>query len=118
MNCIDFAVIDFAQNYAHEPRYEHQSNYFCQTQTTILPVVLRFQIEDLTNIDEERRASLLAYCKEHNVPPIITETHYIISSDMQHDSTFVQKAFDDQIMPYIKAHSCGIEHPVGSCCCG
>ena len=46
------AVIDFAQNYAHEPRFEHQSNFFSQTQTTILPIVLRFRIEDLTNIDE------------------------------------------------------------------
>ena len=34
------AVIDFAQNYAHEPRFEHQSNFFSQTQTTILPIVL------------------------------------------------------------------------------
>lgn len=29
-------VIDFAENYTHEPRIEHQSKYFSQTQTTIV----------------------------------------------------------------------------------
>ena len=102
------AVIDFAQNYAHEPRFEHQSNFFSQTQTTILPIVLRFRIEDLTNIDETRRAELIAFCDKHELPHVITETHYVISSDMQHDSAFVQKAFDDHIFPYIKSVTHGI----------
>lgn len=33
-------VIDFAENYAHKPKFEHQSKYFTQVQTTIVPVVL------------------------------------------------------------------------------
>lgn len=30
-------VIDSAENYSHQPRFEHQSKYFSQVQTTILP---------------------------------------------------------------------------------
>ena len=99
------AVLDFAENYAHEPRYEHQSKYFSQTQTTILPVVLRFRIEDLTDesLPPARKAELLAYCQEHDVPPVIVETHFVLSNDMQHDNAFVQRALDDLITPYIKS---------------
>ena len=100
------AVMDFAENYAHEPRYEHQSKYFSQTQTTILPVVLRFRIEDMTVDDAsftaERKAELLKFYEEKELPPVIVETHYIISNDMQHDNAFVQKALDDFIAPYIQ----------------
>ena len=106
---VGVAVIDYAQNYAHEPRFEHQSNFFSQTQTTILPVVLRFRIEDLTNIDDARRAEMIAFCDKNELPHVITETHYVISSDMQHDSAFVQKAFDDHIFPYVKAVTSGIK---------
>lgn len=44
-------VIDYAENYAHEPCFEHQSKHFSQVQTTIVPVVLMFRVEDLENID-------------------------------------------------------------------
>ena len=100
------AVMDFAENYAHEPRYEHQSKYFSQTQSTILPVVLRFRIEDMqksATFTEARKAELLTYCSENEVPPVIVETHYVISNDMQHDAAFVKKALDDFITPYIKS---------------
>ena len=95
-------VIDFAENFTHEPRIEHQSKYFSQTQTTIVPVVLMFRIEDLTNITEERRTELIAYFDAHNLPHVVSETHFIISADMQHDNAFIRKALDDFIMPYIK----------------
>lgn len=72
--------------------------------------MLRFRIEDLTNIDEARRAVLLAYCTANDLPPVLIETHYVISNDMQHDIAVVQKAFDDHVMPYIKAHTQGIQH--------
>ena len=99
------AVLDFAENYAHEPRYEHQSKYFCQTQSTILPVVLRFRIEDVASspsFTEERRKELLDFCAAEGIPPVITETHYVVSNDMQHDNAFVQKALDDMITPHIQ----------------
>ena len=61
------AVIDFAENYSHEPRFEHQSKYFSQVQSTIVPVVLMFRVEDLTNISEEEHAKLIAlYGEERN----------------------------------------------------
>jgi hypothetical protein len=103
------AVIDFAQNYAHEPRFEHQSNFFSQTQTTILPIVLRFRIEDLTNIDEARRAEMIAFCDKNELPHVVVETHYVLSSDMLHDSAIVQKAFDDHVFPYVKSVTSGIK---------
>ena len=84
-------MIDLAENYTHEPRIEHQSKYFSQTQTTIVPVVLMFRVEDLTNITAERCAELIAYFDAHNLPHIVSETHFIISADMQHDNAFIRK---------------------------
>ena len=40
---------------------------------------------------------------------VVVETHYVLSSDMQHDSAFVQKAFDDHIFPYVKSVTSGIK---------
>ena len=96
-------VIDYAENFSHEPRVEHQSKYFSQVQTTIVPVVLMFRVEDLTNITEERRGELIDYFDAHELPHVISETHFVISADMQHDSTFIHKLMDDHILPYIKA---------------
>jgi len=127
-------VIDFAQNYAHEPRDEHQSKYFSQVrsrtpnqhariatsltcparprapdrsqvQSTLVPVVLVINVEDLTNITDERRSELVAYFDEHDLPHVVTETHFVISSDLQHDNALIQKIFDDFIMPYIKKNA-------------
>lgn len=95
-------VIDFAENYSHEPRIEHQSKYFSQTQTTIVPAVLMFRVEDITNIAEERRAELLTYFDANELPRVISETHFVISADLQHDNAFIRKVFDDFITPYIK----------------
>ena len=96
-------VIDYAENYSHKPRYEHQSKYFSQVQTTIIPVVVMMRVEDITNLDETERARLIAILDEHTEPHIISETHFIISPDMQHDNAMVQKALDDFIIPYLKA---------------
>jgi hypothetical protein len=71
-------------------------------QTTIVPVVLMFCVEDLTNITDERRAELIAYFDAHELPHVVSETHFIISADMQHDNAFIRKALDNFIMLYIK----------------
>lgn len=94
-------VIDFAENYSHEPRFEHQSKYFTQVQTTIVPVVIMLRLEDAKNISSTERSDLLALVEKLNLPSVISETHYIISPDMQHDSAFVHKALDDHVIPYI-----------------
>ena len=98
-------VVDFSENHHHEPRYEHQSKYFNQASSTLLPVVCRFRIEDAKNIDDKEKQQLLEYnCKENKLPPVIVETHMVVSNDMQHDNAFVQKAFEGQIFPHIKTN--------------
>ena len=69
-------------------------------------VWIRYRIEDmLTNptFTAERKAELLKFCSENDLPPVLAETHFIISNDMQHDNAFVQKALDDYITPHIKS---------------
>ncbi|KAL3928257.1 MAG: hypothetical protein SGPRY_002463 [Prymnesium sp.] len=83
-------VIDYAENYSPQPRYEHQSKYFSQIQTTIIPIVLMFRVEDLTNISEEERADFCRLFDELQMPLVIHETHSVISSDMMHDNARVQ----------------------------
>lgn len=94
-------VIDFAENYSHQPRFEHQSKYFTQVQTTIVPVVVMFRVEDLVNIPSSEQTELLTMFDKLRLPPVVSETHFIISPDMQHDNAFIQKALDDHVIPYI-----------------
>lgn len=98
-------VIDFAENYPHEPHFEHQSKYFSQVQTTIIPAVLMIRVEDLTNISEDERAELTLMFDELQLPRVVSETHFVVSSDMQHDNAMVQKVFDDFIVPYLKENA-------------
>lgn len=93
-------VIYFVENYYHKPKFEHQSKYLSQVQTTIAPVVLMLQVEDTTNISSEEKAELIALFRKLNLPRVISETHYINSGDMVHNA-FVPKALDDHITPYI-----------------
>lgn len=96
-------VIDYAENYSHQPRFEHQSKYFSQVQTTIVPVVLMIRVEDLVNVTDEERAHLLQLLDDNHLPHVVSETHFLISSDMTHDNAFIQKGLDDHIIPYIKS---------------
>lgn len=98
-------VIDYAENYSHKPRFEHQSKYFSQVQTTIIPVVVMIHAEDLMNITEAEREDLISTFDDFGLPHIVSETHFIISSDMQHDNLMVQKLLDDLILEYIKANA-------------
>lgn len=100
-------VIDYAENYSHQPRFEHQSKYFSQVQTTIVPVVLMFRVEDLVNITEEEKTHLLKLLDDHEQPHVVSETHFLISSDMSHDNAFVQKGLDDHVIPYLKSAAPG-----------
>ena len=84
-----------------------------QVQTTIIPVVLMFHVEDLTNITEEEKAELIEMFDKQGLPHIVSETHYVISSDMQHDNAMVQKLLDDFILPYIKRVAPSVTHVHG-----
>ena len=46
--------------------------------------------------------TLRTFCDKNELPHVVVETHYVLSSDMLHDSAFVQKAFDDHVFPYVK----------------
>lgn len=98
-------VIDYAENYSHQPRFEHQSKYFCQVQSTVIPVVLMLHVEDLTNINVDERIELIRLFDELQLPHVIAETHLVVSSDMQHDNAMVQKVMDDFIMPYLHTNA-------------
>lgn len=53
---------------------------------------------DLTNIGDEERQSLISTLDMHGEPHVISESHFVISSDMQHDNAMVQKILDDFIV--------------------
>ena len=72
-----------------------------QVQSTIIPVVLMLHVEDLTNISAAEKRKLISMFDAMGLPHIVCETHFIISSDLQHDNAMIQKLFDDKIIPYI-----------------
>ena len=76
-----------------------------QVQSTIIPVVLMVHVEDMTNISDAEKAALITMFKEKGLPPIVCETHYVISSDTSHDNAMIQKLLDDKIIPYLKQHA-------------
>ena len=69
-----------------------------------------FHVEDLTNITEEELPELIEMFDKQGLPHIVSETHYVISSDMQHDNAMVQKLLDDFIFPYIKRVAPSVTH--------
>eukprot|EP00966_Prymnesium_polylepis_P199401 4620698-Prymnesium_polylepis.1 len=68
------------------------------------------RVEDLTNITEAERAQLIEMFDKQGLPHVVSETHYIISSDMQHDNAMIQKLLDDLIVPYIKENAPSVGH--------
>ena len=62
-------------------------------------------VENLTNIDASERANLIAMFDQLGLPHVISETHFVISSDMQHDIAMIQKIMDDFMLPYIKTNA-------------
>ena len=48
-----------------------------------------------TGITEAERAQLIEMFDKQGLPHVVSETHYIISSDMQHDNAMIQKLLDE-----------------------
>lgn len=48
-----------------------------------------FRVEDLTNITDAERSNLIQLFDEQNIPRVISETHFVILSDMLHDNAMV-----------------------------
>lgn len=36
---------------------------------------------------------------------VVSETHFVVSSDMQHDNAMVHKVFDDFVVPFLKKNT-------------
>ena len=68
-------------------------------QSTVVPVVLMLHVEDLTNITSAEKTELIRMFDKMGLPHIVCETHFVISSDLQHDNAMIQKLLDDKIIP-------------------
>jgi len=99
------SVQDFAENYTHVDRQQHQSKYWTEVQSTVYPLVMRFQLDDLTNVSASEKEKLHKAFKEEGLPPIVTESHVSISSDMMHDTAFVHHVNDFLTEHYIKKYA-------------
>ncbi len=73
------SVVDFAENYKFESQNEVQSQHWFSYQISILVQITFRHNPDFDPYDEDSR--------------IITEYHFYISDDKQHDSEFVQYCF-------------------------
>eukprot|EP00965_Chrysotila_dentata_P017221 571645-Pleurochrysis_carterae.AAC.1 len=63
---------------------------------------MRFHLEDVNNVDEEKGRLFKAF-EEAGLPPIIVETHAFLSSDLTHDNAFVQHVNDRFITPCVQS---------------
>ena len=52
----------------------------------------RFQLDDLTDIDDDEREELRAVFERNNLPPIVTQSHIFISPDTHHGVEMLQHA--------------------------
>jgi hypothetical protein len=99
------SVQDFAENYTHVERQQHQSKYWNEAQSTVYPLVVRFHLDDLANVEPQEKEKLHKMFQEEGLPPIVTESHIFISSDMMHDTAFVHHVNDFLTEQYIKQHA-------------
>ena len=99
------SVQDFAENYTHIDKQQHQSKHWMETQSTVYPMIMRFHVDDLTNITDTEKEELKSMFVEEKLPPIVTESHIFISSDMHHDTAFVDHVNDFISEHYMKQHA-------------
>jgi hypothetical protein len=76
-------VMDAAEAHKHERRREHQSAYFQQLSSHIWVVVLYMHVEDLGNISDGERQKLLDFFHRQGKRPVVRETHYFITQDVE-----------------------------------
>jgi hypothetical protein len=75
--------MDAAEAHKHERRREHQSAYFQQLSSHIWVVVLYMHVEDLGNISDGERQKLLDFFHRQGKRPVVRETHYFITQDVE-----------------------------------
>ena len=54
--------------------------------------------------------TLIQVFDDEGLPHIISETHFLISSDTQHDNAMVQKFLDDHVIPYLRRVGPSVSH--------
>lgn len=59
------------------------------------------RVEDASNIPDEEKKELVELYDKLGLTLVISEKHFIISSDTMHDNAFIWKGLDDHIIPYI-----------------
>ena len=85
-------VEDYPENMTHEDKNEPQSAYWSHLQSGMYVLCARFQLDDLTDIDDDEREELRSVFEKNNLPPIVTQSHIFISPDTHHGVEMVQHA--------------------------
>lgn len=106
------SVVDYAENYSHQPKNEHQSKYFSETRSTLYPVVLTVDARDMKDIffDKEEgdgsgaaeKAKLLEAFEALDRRPVVTVTCMVITADPNHGHTQVMHIDDELLTPFVK----------------
>ena len=97
-------VEDFSQNGNIQPKREHVSRYFSEVGYTLYGMILTAHLDDFTNIANAEREELRELLTRKGLPLSITESHIVISSDLNHDGCAVMHFNDQLLTPYIKAN--------------
>ena len=97
------SVQDFSENFHHVVRFEPQSKYYQQVDSTLYMVVVRYHLDDATRMPTAERDALRAAYEAVGLPPIIKETLAFVSADRQHDNAFVRHVNDKYVVPYMQS---------------
>ena len=97
------SVQDFSENFHHQVRFEPQSKYYQQVDSSLYMVVIRYHLDDATTLPAAERARLRAAFEEAKLPPIIVETLAFISGDLKHDGAFIRHVNDKYVVPYVQS---------------
>ena len=74
-------------------------------------MVLTARIDDFINIPVDKKAELHALCNKEGLAHVLTETHIVISPDLNHDPAAVQHYNDKVLTPYLRDNIKGcVEH--------
>ena len=101
-------VEDFSENDHIKPMREHASRYFSEVGYTLFGMVLTGHLDDFKNIGTEDREELRALFEKKGLPLAITESHIVISGDLNHDPAAVMHCNDKILTPYIKLNMTNI----------
>lgn len=97
-------VEDFSENDHIQPKAkcEHVTRYFTRVGYTLFGMALTGHLDDFMNIPDSQREELRALLAEKKLPLALTESHIIISGDLNHDAAAVIHSNDKILTPHIK----------------